>query len=190
VAQNLRITLGLAETRIRNKSMLECTWDRDSSLDGKERGKNVARLDRGQLLRGTAQFTSSTTSISKAPICPRVSDENVAGYSPRPPLMQGTPLKNQESQPRQEIHLRGNVITYVSHFQSLSRPSSPSAWELAAESGLSANKTEQFFAKARGMRLNTIFIGREKELAELHEMLMDKRSRAEGTSAVLLQCLP
>jgi hypothetical protein len=74
--------------------------------------------------------------------------------------------------------------------QPLSRPSSPSTWASSAESGLSTNNTEQFFVKPVGMRPNTVFIGRELELAELHKMLMDKRRRAEGTSAVLLQCLP
>jgi hypothetical protein len=46
------------------------------------------------------------------------------------------------------------------------------------------------FIKPTGFRPNAIFIGRELELAQLHGMLIDKTRRAEGTSAVLIQCLP
>jgi len=35
-----------------------------------------------------------------------------------------------------------------------------------------------------------LFVGRKEELAELHKMLFDKKRRAEGTSAVLIQSLP
>ncbi len=47
-----------------------------------------------------------------------------------------------------------------------------------------------YFIKPPGFRPNSLFVGRETELAEMHRMLFDKKRRAEGTSAVLLQCLP
>lgn len=50
--------------------------------------------------------------------------------------------------------------------------------------------SDTYFIKPPGFRPNSLFVGREAELADLHKMLFDKKRRAEGTSAVLLQCLP
>jgi hypothetical protein len=50
--------------------------------------------------------------------------------------------------------------------------------------------SDTYFIKPPGFRPNSLFVGRENELAEMHKMLFDKKRRAEGTSAVLLQCLP
>jgi hypothetical protein len=50
--------------------------------------------------------------------------------------------------------------------------------------------SDTYFIKPPGFRPNSLFVGRENELAEMHRMLFDKKRRAEGTSAVLLQCLP
>ena len=50
--------------------------------------------------------------------------------------------------------------------------------------------SDTYFIKPHGFRPNSLFVGREAELAEMHKMLFDKKRRAEGTSAVLLQCLP
>ncbi|KAK3346683.1 hypothetical protein B0T25DRAFT_283996 [Lasiosphaeria hispida] len=49
---------------------------------------------------------------------------------------------------------------------------------------------EPLFIHPEPFRPNSYFIGREDELRGLHEMLMDRRRRSEGTSAVLVQCLP
>ena len=46
------------------------------------------------------------------------------------------------------------------------------------------------FIKPPGFRPNSLFVGRRDELAEVHKMLFNERRRSEGTSAVLLQCLP
>jgi hypothetical protein len=46
------------------------------------------------------------------------------------------------------------------------------------------------FIKPPGFRPNSLFVGRETELADMHRMLFDKKRRAEGVSAVLLQSLP
>src|SRR2546423_9927882 len=50
--------------------------------------------------------------------------------------------------------------------------------------------SDTYFIKPPGFRPNSLFVGREAELTEMHKMLFDKKRRAEGTSAVLLQCLP
>lgn len=47
-----------------------------------------------------------------------------------------------------------------------------------------------FFIKPSGFRPNSLFVGREAELAEMHKMLFDRRKRAEGTSTVLIQSIP
>ncbi|CZR64396.1 related to calcium-independent phospholipase A2 [Phialocephala subalpina] len=47
-----------------------------------------------------------------------------------------------------------------------------------------------YFIKPSGFRPNSLFVGREAELADMHRMLFDKKRRAEGTSAVLIQSLP
>ncbi|KAI6714655.1 hypothetical protein JHW43_002828 [Diplocarpon mali] len=47
-----------------------------------------------------------------------------------------------------------------------------------------------YFIKPSGFRPNSLFIGREAELEQMHRMLFDKKKRADGTSAVLLQSLP
>ncbi|KAK4463302.1 hypothetical protein QBC42DRAFT_285599 [Cladorrhinum samala] len=49
---------------------------------------------------------------------------------------------------------------------------------------------EPLFIHPEPFRPNSFFIGREDELRGLHEMLMDRKRRSEGTSAVLIQCLP
>ncbi|KAG4435057.1 hypothetical protein IFR05_009447 [Cadophora sp. M221] len=47
-----------------------------------------------------------------------------------------------------------------------------------------------YFIKPSGFRPNSLFVGREAELEQMHKMLFDKKRRADGTSAVLLQSLP
>lgn len=47
-----------------------------------------------------------------------------------------------------------------------------------------------YFIKPSGFRPNSLFVGRESELDQMHKMLFDKKKRADGTSAVLLQSLP
>jgi hypothetical protein len=47
-----------------------------------------------------------------------------------------------------------------------------------------------YFIKPSGFRPNSLFVGREAELAEMHRLLFDKKRRKEGTSAVLIQSLP
>jgi hypothetical protein len=47
-----------------------------------------------------------------------------------------------------------------------------------------------YFIKPSGFRPNSLFIGREVELQQLHRLLFDQKRRAEGTSAVLIQSLP
>lgn len=47
-----------------------------------------------------------------------------------------------------------------------------------------------YFIKPSGFRPNSLFVGRETELVDMHRMLFDKKRRAEGTSAVLIQSLP
>ncbi|KAL2163395.1 hypothetical protein VTH06DRAFT_5452 [Thermothelomyces fergusii] len=49
---------------------------------------------------------------------------------------------------------------------------------------------EPLFIHPETFRPNSYFVGREDELRGLHEMLMDRKRRSEGTSAVLIQCLP
>lgn len=52
------------------------------------------------------------------------------------------------------------------------------------------NENALFFIKPSGFRPNSLFVGRETQLSELHKMLFDKKRRAQGTSAVLVQSLP
>ncbi|KAK2628803.1 hypothetical protein QTJ16_001906 [Diplocarpon rosae] len=47
-----------------------------------------------------------------------------------------------------------------------------------------------YFVKPSGFRPNSLFVGREAELEQMHKILFDKKKRADGTSAVLLQSLP
>lgn len=47
-----------------------------------------------------------------------------------------------------------------------------------------------YFIKPSGFRPNSLFVGRQAELAEMHKLLFDKKRRKEGTSAVLIQSLP
>lgn len=56
--------------------------------------------------------------------------------------------------------------------------------------GASRPDGDPIFIHPESFRPNSVFIGRDAQLKELHSMLMDKKRRAEGTSAVLLQCLP
>jgi len=47
-----------------------------------------------------------------------------------------------------------------------------------------------YFIKPSGFRPNSLFVGRQAELAEMHKLLFDKKRRKEGTSAILIQSLP
>jgi len=47
-----------------------------------------------------------------------------------------------------------------------------------------------YFIKPSGFRPNSLFVGREVELQQLHRLLFDQKRRAEGTSAVLIQSMP
>lgn len=51
-------------------------------------------------------------------------------------------------------------------------------------------KEQPLFIHPEPFRPNSYFVGRREELATLHKMLLDPRKRADGTSAVLIQCLP
>ncbi|KAB5533630.1 hypothetical protein GE09DRAFT_1251074 [Coniochaeta sp. 2T2.1] len=46
------------------------------------------------------------------------------------------------------------------------------------------------FIHPEPFRPNSYFVGRDEEMKRLHKMLMDRGKRAQGTSAVLIQCLP
>ncbi|RDL32574.1 uncharacterized protein BP5553_09030 [Venustampulla echinocandica] len=52
------------------------------------------------------------------------------------------------------------------------------------------SEPNQFLIKPSGFRPNSLFVGRQKELSDMHKMLFDKKRRSEGTSAILIQCLP
>jgi len=47
-----------------------------------------------------------------------------------------------------------------------------------------------YFIKPSGFRPNSLFVGRQDELREMHSMLFDQKRRSEGTSAIALCCLP
>ncbi|KFY74754.1 hypothetical protein V499_05240, partial [Pseudogymnoascus sp. VKM F-103] len=47
-----------------------------------------------------------------------------------------------------------------------------------------------YFIKPQGFRPNSLFVGREEELEKMHRMLFDRKRRAEGVAAVLIQCIP
>ena len=53
-----------------------------------------------------------------------------------------------------------------------------------------SDESASFFIKPSGFRPNSLFVGRKAELAELHKLLFDKKRRADGTSAVLIQSMP
>lgn len=47
-----------------------------------------------------------------------------------------------------------------------------------------------YFIKPSGFRPNSLFVGRQDELREMHSILFDQKRRSNGTSAIALQCLP
>lgn len=49
---------------------------------------------------------------------------------------------------------------------------------------------EPLFIHPEPFRPNSYFVGRDGEMAALHNMLKDPARRSQGTSAVLIQCLP
>ena len=51
-------------------------------------------------------------------------------------------------------------------------------------------QSDLYFIKPPGFRPNSIFVGRQEEIEDLHKMLFDKKRRSEGTSAVLIQSMP
>ncbi|KAK3347489.1 hypothetical protein B0H65DRAFT_423733, partial [Neurospora tetraspora] len=72
------------------------------------------------------------------------------------------------------------ITTITTDIQPQSQPQAP----------LTPQHPEPLFIHPDSFRPNSFFIGREDELRGLHEMLQDRRRRLEGTSAVLIQCLP
>ncbi|KAG7293860.1 hypothetical protein NEMBOFW57_003920 [Staphylotrichum longicolle] len=69
-------------------------------------------------------------------------------------------------------------------------PDSPHSPKLLPALPEPRDEHEPLFIHPETFRPNSYFIGREDELRGLHEMLMDRKRRSEGTSAVLIQCLP
>ncbi|KIH93448.1 hypothetical protein SPBR_04027 [Sporothrix brasiliensis 5110] len=57
-------------------------------------------------------------------------------------------------------------------------------------SGTSTVKQDPLFLHPEKFRPNSYFVGRKRELEELHRKLTDSAKRAEGTSAVVIQSLP
>ncbi|KAK4203609.1 hypothetical protein QBC40DRAFT_194042 [Triangularia verruculosa] len=55
---------------------------------------------------------------------------------------------------------------------------------------LVATQEDPLFLHPDPFRPNSFFIGRYDELRGLHEILQDRKRRSEGTSAVLISCLP
>ena len=51
-------------------------------------------------------------------------------------------------------------------------------------------KESPLFIHPEPFRPNSYFVGRDSEMKQLHKMLMDRSKRSQGTSAVLIQCLP
>ncbi|RDW74909.1 hypothetical protein BP6252_06051 [Coleophoma cylindrospora] len=49
---------------------------------------------------------------------------------------------------------------------------------------------EPHFITPVGFRTNTLFIGRQEELAQMHKLLFDEKRRTFGTSSVLIQNMP
>ncbi|KAM3081757.1 hypothetical protein ACMFMG_005203 [Clarireedia jacksonii] len=47
----------------------------------------------------------------------------------------------------------------------------------------------EYFIKPPGFRPNSLFMGRQEELVKMHRMLFDERKRAQGSCAVLIQCM-
>ncbi|RYP49449.1 hypothetical protein DL768_004859 [Monosporascus sp. mg162] len=68
----------------------------------------------------------------------------------------------------------------------------PEQSELSSQQSTSshAESREPIFVKPAVFRPNTFFKGREKELKQLHKMLMDRGRRSLGTSSVLIQSMP
>jgi hypothetical protein len=49
---------------------------------------------------------------------------------------------------------------------------------------------QPYFIKPSGFRPNSLFVGRQTQMEDLHRMLFDRKKRSEGTSAVLIQSMP
>lgn len=47
-----------------------------------------------------------------------------------------------------------------------------------------------YFIKPSGLRPNSLFVGRQSQLEEMHKILFDEKRRRNGTSAVLIQSMP
>lgn len=81
-----------------------------------------------------------------------------------------------------------NNSTIIMHSTASIAPSDPS--DPPASTPADPNAPTPYFIKPSGFRPNSLFVGRTAELAELHRLLFDRKKRAEGTSAVLIQSMP
>ncbi|KAE8447983.1 hypothetical protein EG329_009906 [Mollisiaceae sp. DMI_Dod_QoI] len=74
--------------------------------------------------------------------------------------------------------------------QSVDVPDPPNIGRPIEEAPEAREQDVPYFIKPNGFRPNSLFVGRETELADMHRMLFDRKRRADGTSAVLIQSLP
>ena len=62
--------------------------------------------------------------------------------------------------------------------------------DISPESDDSRTSRTPYFIKPSGLRPNSLFVGRQSQLDEMHKVLFDEKRRKDGTSAVLIQCMP
>ncbi|KAJ9148554.1 LipA and NB-ARC domain-containing protein [Pleurostoma richardsiae] len=100
------------------------------------------------------------------------------------------------SQPTTRVERSNDITASAVQQDSLSAPSPvplltlPSSNHDPHNQPSAETQNEPLFVHPEPFRPNSFFVGRQGELQDLHKMLMDGQRRAEGTSAVLIQCLP
>jgi hypothetical protein len=62
--------------------------------------------------------------------------------------------------------------------------------DIRPESDDDQSLNTSYFIKPSGFRPNSLFVGRQSQLEDLHRMLFDQKRRNDGTSAVLVQSMP
>ncbi|PQE24937.1 and NB-ARC domain-containing protein [Rutstroemia sp. NJR-2017a WRK4] len=88
-----------------------------------------------------------------------------------------------------DTEMVGNHISNVSHLSNSGVISTSMVQSVVSIEPDFVDDDIEYFIKPPGFRPNSIFIGRQEELVEMHRMLFDERKRAQGSCAVLIQCM-
>ncbi|KAK0649502.1 hypothetical protein B0T16DRAFT_132506 [Cercophora newfieldiana] len=166
-----------------------------ADLENYERVRSYSRPSASAPQQQAVEMVEGTTARSNEIILPLPERTPVVGVPPPIPMLPEPP-KNEEMATKTEIEIESPSSIRTQPLLLEAPPTRVNSFprhdavHRRRDSIRRHGDQQPLFIHPDKFRPNSYFVGREDELRGLHEMLMDRRRRSEGTSAVLIQCLP